>query len=112
MATNITTYSVALKQVELCSEKFELSTFGHSLAMEILYTIGFLIITFIINRTSKLSILVVILFGCGISGFATLFVQIPLLSIYLYVIFMLTFLAVNVSDIFFNSAQMKFIIFS
>lgn len=96
LMANSTKLAIALKKVESCSEKFETSTFGHSLVMEVLYMIGFLVITFIINRTSKLSILTVILFGCGIFGFATQFVTLPIVSIYFYVIFMLTFLAVNV----------------
>lgn len=96
--TNATKYSIAImRNVNAgCSETFEISTFFHSLIMEILYMVGFLLITFIINRTSKLSILWVILFGCSISGFATLFVKIPLLSVYIYVMFMLLFLSVNV----------------
>lgn len=95
-AANATKYAKALKKIEACSESIELSTFGHSIVMEMLYMIGFLIITFIINRTSKLSILTVILFGCGAFGVATQFVTLPIVSIYFYVIFMLTFLAVNV----------------
>lgn len=93
---NATMLSVAAKPIEECSEQFEVSTFFHSLIMEMLYMVGFLIITFIINRTSKLNILLVITFGCSISGFASLFVNIPLLSVYIYVMFMLLFLAVNV----------------
>lgn len=80
----------------ICLEQYEISTFGHSVVLEVLYMFGFLIITFVINRTSKLSILLVILFGCALSGFATHFVTIPLLSVYIYVMFMLTFLGVNV----------------
>lgn len=94
--SNRTMYAVALKKVQSCSEKFEVSTFVHSIAMELLYMVGFLVITFTINRTSKLSILAVICFGCGFFGFATQFVTIPIVSIYFYVMFMLTFLAVNV----------------
>lgn len=96
LMANSTKLAIALKKVQACSEKFEISTFGHSLVMEVLYMMGFLVIMFIINRTSKLSILTVILFGCGIFGFATQFVTQPIMSIYFYVIFMLTFLAVNV----------------
>lgn len=79
-----------------CSDKIEVATFGHSLALEMLYMVGFLLITLVINRVSKLSILLVILLGCGICGFASLFATIPLVQIYLYVGFMLTFLGVNI----------------
>lgn len=81
---------------DTCSEKIETATFGYSLIVELCYMVGFLIITFIINRVTKLSILLVILFGCGLSGFLTLFVKTPLISIFLYIIFMLSFLAVNI----------------
>ncbi|CRK86302.1 CLUMA_CG000146, isoform A [Clunio marinus] len=96
LTLNVTKYAVALKNVQACSEIFEVSTFGHSLVMELLYMFGFLIITFIINRISKLTILTMISFGCGGFGFATQIVTLPILSIYFYVLFMLTFLAVNV----------------
>lgn len=96
MVANVTKYSIALKKVPVCSEKFESSTFGHSLVLEILYMIGFLIITIIINRASKLSVLAVILFSCATFGFALQLVTLPIMSIYFYVMFMLTLLAVNV----------------
>lgn len=88
--------STAILPSSPCTEQFENATFFHSLIMELLYMFGFLLITFIINRTSKLNILLVVLFGCSFSGYATLFIDIPLLSIYIYVIFMMLFLAVNV----------------
>lgn len=31
LSMNVTKYAIALKKVEVCSEKFEISTFGHSL---------------------------------------------------------------------------------
>lgn len=96
-ARNITEFSsVSVQHVAECTETFEVSTFFHSFILELLYMFGFLLITFIINRTSKLNVLLVILFGCSVSGFTTIFVTIPLLSIYLYVIFMTLLLAVNV----------------
>lgn len=96
LMANVTKYSVAVKKVPACSETFESSTFAHSLVLELLYMVGFLVITFIINRTSKLSILTTILFSCGGFGVATQFVTTPIASIYIYVMFMLTLLAVNV----------------
>lgn len=94
--SNRSIYAIALRKAPVCSEKYEISTFGHSLVMEGLYMVGFLVITLLINRVSKLHILTVILFSCGIFGFATHFVTLPIVSIYFYVMFMLTFLAINV----------------
>jgi MFS family permease len=79
-----------------CLETLQISTFTHSIAVETTYTVFALLITFIINRVSKLSILVVVFFGCGLSGIATIFTTIPLLSINFYVVFMLSYLAENV----------------
>lgn len=93
---NQTMYSIALRETTPCSEKFENSTFGYSVVMEMLYMFGFLMITLLINRVSKLSILTSILFGCAAFGFATQLVTLPIASIYIYVVFMLTFLTVNV----------------
>lgn len=94
--TNRTKYAIALRKAPACSEKYEISTFGHSLVLEGLYMIGFVAITLLINRISKLHILTVTLFSCGAFGFATHFVTLPIVSIYFYVLFMLTFLAINV----------------
>lgn len=84
------------EEVPICIDKIEVGAFGHSLVLETLYMVGFLVITFIVNRVTKLSILLVISFGCGACGIATLFTTTPLLSIYLFVGFMLTFLGVNI----------------
>lgn len=80
----------------ICNDKIEAGAFGYSLVLESLYMVGFLIITFLVNRITKLSILLFILFGCGACGISTLFTTTPLLSIFLYVGFMLTFLGVNI----------------
>lgn len=96
LMVNRTLHSIAHRKVQECSEKFEISTFGHSIVMEVLYMVGFFVITLIINRVSKLSIMTTILFGCGAFGIATHFVTLPIASIYIYVMFMLTFLTVNV----------------
>lgn len=96
LMVNRTLYAIALRKAQACSETFEISTFGHSIVMEVLYMIGFFIITLIINRVSKLSILTTILFGCATFGFASQVVTLPIASIYVYIMFMLTFLTVNV----------------
>jgi MFS transporter, VNT family, synaptic vesicle glycoprotein 2 len=96
MTLNQTRYSSALRLVPSCSEKFENATFGYSVMLEGLYMVGFLVITLIINRVTKLSILTSILFGCAFSGFATQIITIPIASIYFFIVFMLNFLAVNV----------------
>lgn len=76
----------------------EKSTFGYSTVLEILYMLGFLIITFIINRVTKLTIMTTIIFTCGAAGFALQLVDIPTAAICVYMIFICTFVAVNVMN--------------
>lgn len=92
------TFSILLETAETatCDDQIEVVTFGYALVLEILYMAGFLIITLIINRATKLSILLTILIGCGASGVGTLFARVPLASISLYIAFMLIFLGVNI----------------
>lgn len=82
-----------------CSETMEMSTFGYSTGLEILYMLSFLIITLIINRVTKLTIMTSIIFTCGAAGFALQFIVVPTLAIYAYMVFLCTFIA----DIVMNS---------
>lgn len=77
----------------------EMSTFGYSTGLEILYMLSFLIITLIINRVTKLTIMTSIIFTCGAAGFALQFIVVPTLAIYAYMVFLCTFIA----DIVMNS---------
>jgi len=79
-----------------CITKLELSTYEHSIVLEMLYAIGFAFIGAIINSVEKLTILFVILVVCGLAGIATVLVDIPLLAIYFYVILLCCGLGVSV----------------
>uniref|UniRef100_A0A7G3AZ92 Putative synaptic vesicle transporter svop n=2 Tax=Lutzomyia longipalpis TaxID=7200 RepID=A0A7G3AZ92_LUTLO len=79
-----------------CDVKLDISAFEHSLVLEVLYAVGFVVIGITINAVGKLAILVFVLMGCGICGIAIVFTTIPLLSIYLYVILLMCGLAVTV----------------
>ncbi|CAO1413974.1 unnamed protein product [Diamesa serratosioi] len=85
-----------LEIIPECIDKLEFSTYEHSFVLEIVYVIGFAIIGLVINITGKLPIIVFVLFGCGVCGISIIFVTIPLLSIYLYVILLACGLVVSV----------------
>ncbi|XP_073832099.1 synaptic vesicle glycoprotein 2A-like isoform X2 [Musca autumnalis] len=91
---------MALKQdeglVAECNEKLEISTYQHSLILEVLYAVGFALIGGIINKAGKRLILFICLAGCGVCGVAMVFIDQPMIAIYLYVVLLLCGLGINV----------------
>ncbi|XP_017475873.1 PREDICTED: synaptic vesicle glycoprotein 2A-like, partial [Rhagoletis zephyria] len=83
-------------QVEQCNEKLEISTYQHSLVLEVLYAVGFAFIGGIINKVGKHIILFMCLAVCGICGIAATYADVPMVAIYLYVILLLCGLGINV----------------
>ncbi|XP_036218388.2 niacin transporter NiaP isoform X1 [Bactrocera oleae] len=79
-----------------CNEKLEISTYEHSLVLEVLYAVGFALIGGIINKVGKCIILFVCLGACGVCGIAATYVDIPMVAIYLYVALLLCGLGINV----------------
>lgn len=79
-----------------CSEILDISTFEIEFIFEFIYLVGFFLLGLLINIIGKITILIILLFGCGIFGIITVFVDIPILSIYLFIILLLVGLAVTV----------------
>ena len=79
-----------------CVDELDISAYQYTFILEIFYLSGFAIIGLIINSVGKLAILVFFLFGCGLCGFGVIFSTMPMLSIYLYLIFVLCGVVVNV----------------
>lgn len=79
-----------------CNEKLEISTYQHSLVLEVLYAVGFALIGGIINRVGKCTILFVCLSVCGVCGIAATYVDIPMVATYLYIALLLCGLGINV----------------
>uniref|UniRef100_A0A182P3F5 Major facilitator superfamily (MFS) profile domain-containing protein n=1 Tax=Anopheles epiroticus TaxID=199890 RepID=A0A182P3F5_9DIPT len=71
---------------ELCHQKLDISAYEHSFVLETIYALGFAIIGLIINAVGKLPILVFIFGFCGICGILIVFIDLPLLAIWFYVI--------------------------
>ncbi|XP_055389996.1 synaptic vesicle glycoprotein 2A-like [Condylostylus longicornis] len=79
-----------------CSGKLEIDTFLHSLTLEVMYSVGFAIIGFIINTIGKLPILFFIMTGCGLCGIASIYVTTPIIAVYLYIVLLVCGLAIAV----------------
>ncbi|GAB0095015.1 hypothetical protein DMENIID0001_103410 [Sergentomyia squamirostris] len=79
-----------------CELHLDNTAFEHTLAVELLYAIGFALVGILINKVGKLAILIFVFMGCGICGIAIIFTTIPTLSTYLYVIILLCGLTMNV----------------
>lgn len=79
-----------------CISKLQLSTYEHTFVLETFYALGFAIIGIIINHTGKLAIILFVLVGSGSSAIALIFVKVPVLATYLYIILLACGLAINV----------------
>lgn len=80
----------------LCVTKLETSTFTNAYVLNVAYTLGWFLIATIINCAGKLVIITTLLFSCGICGFSMIFVNIPIVSNYLYIILLCDGLALVV----------------
>lgn len=86
-----------------CLTKLEPSTFLNYSMVVVLHIIGWSVISVIINRAGKLVIIVVIMFSGAICAFSLTFIEIPMVSIYLYTV--LLAVGVNISVI--NSSTVE-----
>lgn len=80
----------------MCINKLQLSTYEHTFVLETFYALGFAIIGVIINYTGKLAIILFVLVGSGSCAIALIFVTIPTLETYLYIVLLACGLAINV----------------
>lgn len=83
-------------ELELCSEKLNTSSFLLSCILELIFSVGFGLIGLTIHILGKLTILLMILGVCGVSGILIVFISTPTLSIYFYVILLLCGLASSI----------------
>lgn len=79
-----------------CTSKLELSTYEHSFVLEAVYAVGFAIMGMFINYAGKLTLILLVLVGCGGCAIALIYVTNPTLSIYLYIILLACGLVCNV----------------
>lgn len=69
-----------------CNQKLDIIAYEHSFILELLYALGFAVIGLIINAVGKLPILVFVFVCCGISGVLVVFIDVPLLAMWLYLV--------------------------
>lgn len=82
--------------VSVCVQKLEVGTFVHIYEIVILYGVCYAVMSLSINRIGKLAILLVITLSCCVSAFLLIFVTIPELSSYLYLLMILAGLSISV----------------
>ncbi|EDS25835.1 synaptic vesicle protein [Culex quinquefasciatus] len=68
------------------SQKLDISTYEHSFILELMYALGFAVIGLVINAVGKLPILVFVFVSCGVSGILMVYIDVPALVIWLYLI--------------------------
>uniref|UniRef100_A0A023ETK8 Putative synaptic vesicle protein n=1 Tax=Aedes albopictus TaxID=7160 RepID=A0A023ETK8_AEDAL len=69
-----------------CRQTLNIALYEMSFILEVIYASGFAIIGMIINVVGRLPILVFVFGGCGIAGFVIIFSEIPMLSVWCYMI--------------------------
>lgn len=79
-----------------CIQKLEVSTFIHVFEIGSVYVVSYIIMSWIINRTGKLILLLVFLWGSGVAAFLLIFVKVPIASSYLYMAILLSGLSISV----------------
>ncbi|XP_055586751.1 synaptic vesicle glycoprotein 2B-like [Uranotaenia lowii] len=82
----------------VCSPMLEIETYGLNFALEIAYTLGFVVITFIINRVTPSHILVFVYLCCGASALALTALNIPYVIMALYMIMLLPGFNISVAS--------------
>lgn len=75
-----------VKEIAVCTSHLEINTFINITIISLLYTIGWTVCSFIIDFTGKLLIIVLIMLICGMCSILLIFVDIPGIAVYLYVI--------------------------
>ncbi|XP_055618855.1 synaptic vesicle glycoprotein 2B-like [Toxorhynchites rutilus septentrionalis] len=81
-----------------CSQTLNITTYELTFILEAIHTVGFAVIGLIINTVGKLLIMEIVFVCCGISGIMVIFVDIPLLAIWLYMILMMGGLSACVTN--------------
>lgn len=68
-----------------CVETLDISAYSYAIILEACYTVGFFLVSLLVNYVGRLSIFSVVFFSTGISGFLITVIPNPTVSTYLYV---------------------------
>lgn len=80
----------------LCVTRLETSAFENVYILNCIYCFGWLFLSLIIDRVGKLIIITTVLFTCGSCGLSLIFVELPIVSSYLYIILLAVGVALTV----------------
>jgi VNT family MFS transporter (synaptic vesicle glycoprotein 2) len=79
-----------------CVTKLELDTFYNVIMLTLLYSVLWLIISVVINRTGKLVIIALVMFGSGSASILLMFIELPQVSLFIYLVLLLAGLNMSV----------------
>lgn len=88
---NIVESAIALKQNNVqsnetvCIEELDISAYYYAIILEACYTIGFIIVTLLVNYVGRLAIFSVVFFSTGLCGLVIVFIDNPIIATYLYI---------------------------
>lgn len=80
----------------VCITKLEFSTFRNIAMLTLLYSVFWFAISMAINKTGKLMILVIVAAVSGSSSILLMFVQVPMASVYIYLVLLLAGLNMSI----------------
>lgn len=84
------------EEVSACMQKLELGTFLHIYEIIVLYGVCYAIMSLLINRTGKLSILLAIMVTCGMASLSLTVLKVPAMLSYTYLYMLLPALCISV----------------
>ncbi|CAG9801790.1 unnamed protein product [Chironomus riparius] len=79
-----------------CITKLEFSTFQNIAMLTLLYSVFWFVISIVINKTGKLVIMVIVAAVSGTSSILLMFIQVPMASIYIYLVLLLAGLNMSI----------------
>lgn len=79
-----------------CITKLEFSTFRNIAMLTLLYSVFWFVISMAINKTGKLIIMVIVAATSGTSSILLMFIQVPMASVYIYLILLLAGLNMSI----------------
>lgn len=84
------------EEVLTCMQKLELGTFLHIYEIIVLYGVCYAVMSLVINRIGKLSILLAIMVTCAIASLSLTVLQVPSMMSYTYLYMLLPALCISV----------------
>lgn len=70
---------------KICVEELDITAYYYAIILEGCYTVGFLIVSLLVNYVGRLTIFSVVFFSTGIAGFLMVMTSNPIVATYLYV---------------------------